>query len=95
MMERQENNLKNNKETQENVNLVEKAKRTLIKHKDKIIIGVGVILLIGTNAATAKVIGDKSFNEGINKGINKGINMVMNNPSMLGKGLNAVKKRIE
>lgn len=98
-MEDKENNLVPNEEKHECENLTEKVKKIFMKHKKEIAIGGSVILVVTTNIITAKITGNNAYNRGVADGIlegtNKGIDIVMNNSSMLGKGLNAFRNHLK
>ncbi len=81
-----------NQETQEGEKLTEKAKKVFEKHRKVIIGGGTVFVLVSTNLITAKITGNKAYNKGVINGISEGIEIVMNNSSMLGKGLSAFRK---
>lgn len=85
-MNDEENIIVRKEDSQVNDNLISKGKKMFKKHKNKILIVGGLVLL--TNGITGEVIRKISYN----KGIAKGTDMVMNNPSMLGKGLRALRK---
>lgn len=89
MEENKENIIIQNEEIHENEKVIEKVKKVFDQHKRAAVIGGGLFILVSTNIISAKITGNKAYNRGFSDGIEK----VMNNSSMLGKGLNAFRKR--
>lgn len=75
-----------NEENLQKEKLIMKGKKILKKYKNEIFIVSGILLL--TNGLTGKIVGEILYN----KGISDGTESVMNNASMLGKGLREFRK---
>ncbi len=89
MEEVKENITIKDEEMHESEKLIEKVKKVFDKHKRATVIGGCLFVLVSTNIVSVKITGKKEYGRGVLDGMEK----VMSNPSMLGKGLNAFRKK--
>lgn len=79
-------NTMESEENKKKEKLVVKGKKILKKYKNEIFIVSGILLL--SNGLTGKIVGEILYK----KGVTDGTDSVMNNASLLGKGLRAFRK---